>query len=88
MSDLRNHKPRISVAPMMGWTDRHDRYFLRLISPHALLYTVMLTTGNTSEMMPTAVPAIENGSAIAALNQTNPFRSEPILGPENAVSQE
>ncbi len=36
---------RVSVAPMMGWTDRHDRYFLRLISPHALLYTVMITTG-------------------------------------------
>ncbi len=36
---------RISVAPMMGWTDKHDRYFLRLISPHALLYTVMITTG-------------------------------------------
>ena len=36
---------RLSVAPMMGWTDRHDRYFLRLISPNALLYTVMLTTG-------------------------------------------
>ena len=36
---------RISVAPMMGWTDRHDRYFMRLISPHALLYTVMITTG-------------------------------------------
>jgi tRNA-dihydrouridine synthase A len=36
---------RVSVAPMMGWTDRHDRYFLRLISPNALLYTVMLTTG-------------------------------------------
>lgn len=35
----------VSVAPMMGWTDRHDRYFLRLISPHALLYTVMITTG-------------------------------------------
>ncbi|MEZ0261366.1 MAG: tRNA dihydrouridine(20/20a) synthase DusA [Alphaproteobacteria bacterium] len=35
----------ISVAPMMGWTDRHDRYFLRLISPSALLYTVMITTG-------------------------------------------
>lgn len=30
---------------MMGWTDRHDRYFLRLISPNALLYTVMITTG-------------------------------------------
>lgn len=36
---------RISVAPMMGWTDRHDRYFLRLIAPNTLLYTVMLTTG-------------------------------------------
>jgi tRNA-dihydrouridine synthase A len=35
----------VSVAPMMGWTDRHDRYFLRLISPNALLYTVMITTG-------------------------------------------
>src|SRR5689334_208843 len=38
-------KPYISVAPMMGWTDRHDRYFLRLISPHVRLYTVMITTG-------------------------------------------
>lgn len=36
---------RISVAPMMGWTDKHDRYFLRLISPNIWLYTVMLTTG-------------------------------------------
>ncbi len=36
---------KISVAPMMGWTDKHDRYFLRLISPNTLLYTVMLTTG-------------------------------------------
>lgn len=36
---------RLSVAPMMEWTDRHDRYFLRLISPRALLYTEMVTTG-------------------------------------------
>lgn len=34
-----------SVAPMLDWTDRHERYFLRLISKHALLYTEMLTTG-------------------------------------------
>ncbi len=34
-----------SVAPMMDWTDRHDRYLLRLISRHALLYTEMVTTG-------------------------------------------
>jgi tRNA-dihydrouridine synthase A len=30
---------------MMEWTDRHCRYFLRLISHHALLYTEMVTTG-------------------------------------------
>jgi len=35
----------ISVAPMMGWTDRHARHFLRLISKHTLLYTEMVTTG-------------------------------------------
>ncbi len=34
---------RFSVAPMMEWTDRHDRFFLRLISAHALLYTEMVT---------------------------------------------
>jgi tRNA-dihydrouridine synthase A len=34
-----------SVAPMMECTDRHDRYFLRLIAPHVLLYTEMVTTG-------------------------------------------
>lgn len=33
------------VAPMMEHTDRHDRYFLRLISRHTLLYTEMITTG-------------------------------------------
>jgi tRNA-dihydrouridine synthase A len=36
---------RFSVAPMLDWTDRHARYFLRLISRHALLYTEMITTG-------------------------------------------
>ncbi len=33
----------VSVAPMMDWTDRHCRYFLRLLSPSALLYTEMVT---------------------------------------------
>lgn len=35
----------LSVAPMMDWTDRHDRYFLRLLAPGVLLYTEMVTTG-------------------------------------------
>jgi tRNA-dihydrouridine synthase A len=34
---------RISVAPMMDWTDRHCRYFLRGFSAEALLYTEMIT---------------------------------------------
>jgi len=34
----------ISVAPMMDWTDRHCRYFLRLISRDVRLYTEMVTT--------------------------------------------
>src|SRR5215472_4310060 len=34
---------RISVAPMMDWTDRHCRYFLRGFSADVLLYTEMLT---------------------------------------------
>jgi len=36
---------RFSVAPMMDWTDRHCRYFLRILSKNALLYTEMVTTG-------------------------------------------
>ncbi|HKJ17929.1 MAG TPA: tRNA dihydrouridine(20/20a) synthase DusA [Xanthomonadales bacterium] len=36
---------KISVAPMMDWTDRHCRYFHRLLAPSAHLYTEMVTTG-------------------------------------------
>ncbi len=36
---------RLSVAPMMDWTDRHCRYLHRLLSRRALLYTEMVTTG-------------------------------------------
>ena len=36
---------RMSVAPMLDWTDRHCRYFHRLLSRHALLYTEMVNAG-------------------------------------------
>ncbi len=36
---------RLSVAPMMDWTDRHCRHFHRLISQYTWLYTEMVTTG-------------------------------------------
>jgi len=42
---LQSNPWRLSVAPMMDWTDRHCRYFHRLLSRRALLYTEMVTTG-------------------------------------------
>ena len=40
------HSPwRLSVAPMLDWTDRHCRFFHRLLSRHTRLYTEMVTTG-------------------------------------------
>jgi tRNA-dihydrouridine synthase A len=36
---------KVSVAPMMDCTDRHDRYFLRLISKNVMLYSEMIATG-------------------------------------------
>src|SRR5512134_368677 len=36
---------RLCVAPMMDWTDRHCRFFHRLIAPRTRLYTEMITGG-------------------------------------------
>ena len=36
------HPHRFSIAPMMAWTDRHCRFFLRLITKSARLYTEMV----------------------------------------------
>ncbi|WP_084658670.1 tRNA dihydrouridine(20/20a) synthase DusA [Pseudooceanicola batsensis] len=48
---------RLSVAPMMDWTDRHCRYLHRLLSRHALLYTEMVTA-----------PALVRGGAVHLLD--------------------
>lgn len=42
MNTTRKSLP-IAVAPMMDWTDRHCRYFMRLLSPGVQLYTEMIT---------------------------------------------
>jgi len=42
-SDIPAH--RFSVAPMLDCTDRHARFFLRLLTKRSLLYTEMITTG-------------------------------------------
>ncbi|MSP42143.1 MAG: tRNA dihydrouridine(20/20a) synthase DusA [Alphaproteobacteria bacterium] len=40
---MQNYSHHLCVAPMMDWTDRFDRYFLRLLSRHVRLYTEMVT---------------------------------------------
>ena len=45
MLEKRSLNRTLSVAPMLDWTDRHCRYFHRLLAPSALLYTEMVTTG-------------------------------------------
>src|SRR5882724_5875108 len=42
MNDLSR---KFAIAPMMEWTDRHCRFFHRLLTRRALLYTEMITTG-------------------------------------------
>lgn len=36
---------RFSIAPMLDWTDRHCRYFHRILTKQTLLYSEMVTTG-------------------------------------------
>lgn len=43
MTQIADH--RIATAPMLDWSDRHYRYFIRLISKHTQLYTEMITCG-------------------------------------------
>lgn len=45
MTNFNKLSHRFCVAPMLDWTDSHCRYFHRVISKNALLYTEMVTTG-------------------------------------------
>ena len=45
MTELQHHSHLFCVAPMIDWTDKHARYFMRLLSKNARLYTEMITTG-------------------------------------------
>ncbi|MGQ3488937.1 tRNA dihydrouridine(20/20a) synthase DusA [Roseovarius pacificus] len=54
-----NRHAKLSVAPMMDWTDRHCRYLHRLLSRDALLYTEMVTA-----------PALVRGGALHLLEYT------------------
>lgn len=60
---------RLSVAPMMAWTDRHCRYFHRLLTRRTRLYTEMITTdalihGATQQQQRLRVDAVEHPVAL------------------------
>ncbi|MFY2824707.1 tRNA dihydrouridine(20/20a) synthase DusA [Ruegeria sp. MALMAid1280] len=57
MKNNAQYAARLSVAPMMDWTDRHCRYVHRLLSGQALLYTEMVTA-----------PALVRGGAMHLLD--------------------
>lgn len=57
---------KISIAPMLDWTDRHFRYFMRLITNHATLYTEMI-----------AAPALILGKAEQLLQYNS--KEHPII---------
>ena len=61
MTDTHNldRAARLSVAPMMDWTDRHCRYFHRVLSKETLLYTEMVTS-----------PALVRGGALHLLDHS------------------
>src|SRR5918912_302354 len=42
---MRDIERKFAIAPMMDWTDRHCRFFHRLLTRRALIYTEMITTG-------------------------------------------
>ena len=46
MTIMNKNSYNLCVAPMMGHTDAHFRYFLRLISKHAMLYTEMVASNS------------------------------------------
>lgn len=45
LSMTNNDSRKVSLAPMLDWTDRHFRYLLRLVSTNMWLYSEMVTTG-------------------------------------------
>jgi tRNA-dihydrouridine synthase A len=71
----------ILVAPMMDWTDRHCRYFMRLLSPSALLYTEMVTAAAIHHGDHESILAFDEAERPVALQVGG---SDPVLMAEAA----
>ena len=64
---MTGHEHRISVAPMMDWTDRHCRSFHRVLTRHAWLYTEMVTSAALLHGDPERLLAFDPGEQPLAL---------------------
>ena len=74
---LMHEAHRFSIAPMMDWTDRHCRFFHRLLTRRALIYTEMVTTGAVLHGDRARLIGFDNG--IAAVGATD-RGGERLLG--------
>ena len=79
---------RFCVAPMMEWTDRHCRFFHRLLTRRALLYTEMLTTGAVLHGDRVAAAALRSGRASggAAARRLRPARARRLRARSAPIS--
>ena len=67
---------------MMEWTDRHCRFFHRLLTRRARLYTEMITTGAVLQHQPGRVAAVEIESAVLrASTYFDEFNHKPLANP-------
>lgn len=66
----------ISVAPMMDWTDRHCRFFHRLMSPSAVLYTEMVTAAALTHGDPERLLAFDSAEHPVVLQVGG---SDPVM---------
>ena len=70
---------KFSIAPMMDWTDRHCRFFHRLLTRHARLYTEMVTTG--------AVIHGDRDRLLGHADEEHPVAAVLALRPETASAE-
>jgi tRNA-dihydrouridine synthase A len=63
---------RFSIAPMLDWTDRHCRYFHRLMTRQTLLYTEMVTTAPSSTARATIWATASRNTLALQLGGSNP----------------
>ncbi len=85
MADRITLDRRLSVAPMMGCTDRHCRFLFRLLAPNALLYSEMIATG--ALLYGDAARILSHGSDAPAAFQLGGSHPEDLAASARLIEQ-